>query len=142
MSRRTILVCYFRFRINFLVRPQHWLSISRTSNKYSLPPFMNEKKVLRDSYCKFGTLFKSFCALQVNIYLQNMSMKHCLARFDQKRVSSLILCAAGLPASLVMHVPISVLHTEWQFLSHFSMSFNSQCFLQFSPSNSHIDGLG
>jgi hypothetical protein len=36
-----------------------------------------------------------------------------LARFDQKRVFSLFLCAAGLPASLVMHVPISELHAQW-----------------------------
>ena len=74
---------------------------------------MNEKKVLRDSTCKFGILFKSFFALKVNIYLQNMSIKRRLARFDQKRVFSLFLCAACLPVSLVMHVPISELHVLW-----------------------------
>ena len=68
---------------------------------------MNEKKVLRDSTCKLGNLFKSFFALKVNIYLQNMSIKRRLARFAQKRVFSLFLCAACLPASLVMHVPIT-----------------------------------
>jgi hypothetical protein len=71
---------------------------------------MNEKKVLRVSTCKFGILFKRFFALKVNMYLQNMSKKRRLARFDQKRVFSLSLCAAGLPVSFVMHVPISELH--------------------------------
>ena len=71
---------------------------------------MNEKKVLRDSTCKFGILFKS---LKVNMYLENMSIKRRLTRFDQKRVFSLILSAAGLPVSLVMHVPISELYAQW-----------------------------
>jgi hypothetical protein len=44
-----------------------------------------------------------------------------------KRVFSLFLCAACLTASLIMHVPISELHAQW----HFSMSLNSQRYLQF-----------
>jgi hypothetical protein len=71
---------------------------------------MNEKKVLRDSTCKFGILLKS---LKVNMYLENMSIKRRLTRFDQKRVFLLFLSAAGLPVSLVMHVPISELYAQW-----------------------------
>ena len=48
-----------------------------------------------------------------------------------KRVFSLFLCAACLPASLIIHVPISELHAQW----HFSMSLNSQRFLQFHPTS-------
>jgi hypothetical protein len=46
-----------------------------------------------------------------------------------KRVFSLFLCAACLPGSLIMHVPISELDAQW----HFSMSLNSPRFLQFLP---------
>ena len=31
----------------------------------------------------------------------------------KKRVFSLFLCAAGLPSSSIMHVPISELHAQW-----------------------------
>ena len=44
-----------------------------------------------------------------------MSIKRRLARFDQKRVFSLFLRAACLPASLAMHVPISQLHAQCYF---------------------------
>ena len=105
MSRRTILVCYFRFRINFLVRPQHWLSISRTTNKYSLPSFMNEKKVLRDSTCKFGILFKSFFALKVNIYLQNMSIKRCFGEIRPKTCIFVIFVCSWSPSIISYACP-------------------------------------
>jgi len=49
-------------------------------------------------------------ALKVNTYLNNMSIKRLLAIFTQKRVFSLFLCAACLPASLIIHVPLSELH--------------------------------
>ena len=53
-----------------------------------------------------------FCALKVNIYFQNMSIKRRLARFDKKDVyiPCVCVCAACLPASLIRHVPISELH--------------------------------
>jgi len=52
--------------------------------------------------------------LKVNIYLQNMSINRRLARFDQENMYSLcFLCAACLPASLIMHVPISKLYAQW-----------------------------
>ena len=48
------------------------------------------------------------------------------------------LCAACLPASLIMHVPVSELHLYMRnalhWFLHFSMSLNSRCFLQFHPS--------
>ena len=70
--------------------------------------------------------------MKVNIYLQNMSCG--LARFDQIKVYLYcFLCAACLPTSLIMHVPISELHAQWHWCLHFSMSLNSQCFLQFHP---------
>ena len=49
-----------------------------------------------------------FFALKVNIYLQIMSIKH-LDRLDSTKnvYFHCILCAASLPASLIMHVPIS-----------------------------------
>ena len=43
------------------------------------------------------------------------------------------LCAACLPASLNMHVPISELHAQCHWCLHFSMSLNSKRFLQFHP---------
>jgi hypothetical protein len=43
-----------------------------------------------------------------------MSMKRRLARFDQKHVYSLFLCAACLQTSLILHVPISELHAQWR----------------------------
>ena len=46
-----------------------------------------------------------------------------------KRIFSLFQCAACLPASLIIHVPISELHAQW----HLSISLNSQRFLQFHP---------
>ena len=57
----------------------------------------------RDSACKFGkNSLKVFLALKVNIDLQNMSIQRNLVRFDQKL----------LPASLIMHVPISELYAQ------------------------------
>ena len=44
------------------------------------------------------------------------------------------LCVVCLPASLIMHVPVSELHAQCTALIiHFSMSLNSRCFLQFHP---------
>jgi hypothetical protein len=43
------------------------------------------------------------------------------------------LCAACLPASFIKHVSISELLAQWHWCWHFSMSLNSQCFLQFHP---------
>jgi len=43
------------------------------------------------------------------------------------------LCAVCLPASLIMHVAISELHAQWHLWLHFSMSLNSQRFLQLHP---------
>ena len=80
--------------------------------------------------CFSTTCEKWFFVLKVNIYLQNMSMKGRLARFDQKTcVFVVFLCTACPPASLIMHVPISEVHARW----HFSMCLNSQRFLQFHP---------
>jgi len=62
--------------------------------------------------CKFGKFFYSvfFFALKVNIYLKNMRIKRRLARFYQKNVYfRCFLCAACLPASLIIHVPNSEL---------------------------------
>ena len=82
----------------------------------------------------FDTLFAavlvngiiSFFALKVNIYLQNMSIKRCLVRFDQKNMYfHYFLCATCLRASLIMHVPVSEVHAQW----HLSMSLISQCLL-------------
>ena len=75
--------------------------------------------------------FKVFFVLKVNINLQNMSIKHCLARLDQKTCIAVVfyVCAACLPASLIMHVSISELHVKWYYI----MSLNSSCFLQFHP---------
>ena len=59
-----------------------------------------------------------------------MSIKRRLARLDKKTcISVVFLCAACLPASLIIHVPISEINAQW----HFSMSLNSQRFLQFHP---------
>jgi hypothetical protein len=44
-------------------------------------------------------------------------------------ISVVFLCAACLPASLIIHIPISEINAQW----HFSMSLNSQRFLQFHP---------
>ena len=44
-----------------------------------------------------------------------------------------VLCAACLPASLIMHVPISDIHAQWHWCLDFSMNLNSQRFLQFHP---------
>ena len=123
---------FFRFRINFLVRPQHWLSISRTSNKYSLPPFMNEKKVLRDSYCKFGILFKSFCALKVNIYLQNMSIKRRFGEIRPKTCIFVIFACSLFPSIINYTCPnfpitCAMLFSlaTWAWVLTVSASFNS-----------------
>jgi hypothetical protein len=69
-------------------------------------------------------------ALKVNIYLQNM-YKMCIFVF-------FFVCAACLPASLIMHDPISELHAQWHWCLHFSMSLNSQRFLQFHPTSWHV----
>ena len=52
-------------------------------------------------------------ALKVNMYmyLQNMSKKFARRDSTKKRVFSL-LCPACLPASLIMHVPISEIHAQ------------------------------
>ena len=47
--------------------------------------------------------------LKVNIYLQNMSIKRVFLLFF------CVQCAARLPASLIMHVPITDLHGQWHF---------------------------
>jgi hypothetical protein len=48
---------------------------------------------------------KVFVAMEVNMYLQNMSIK---------RAFSLFLCAAFPPVSFIMYVPISELHAQCQ----------------------------
>ena len=48
---------------------------------------------------------KVFVAMEVNMYLQNMSIK---------RAFSLFLCAAFLHVSFIMYVPISELHAQCQ----------------------------
>ena len=62
--------------------------------------------------------------LKVNIYLQDMYKNVYFRCF---------LCATCLPASLIIHVPISEPHAQWHWCLHFSMSLNSQRFLQFHP---------
>ena len=47
--------------------------------------------------------------LKVNIYLQNMSIKRVFLLFF------CVQCAARLPASLIMHAPITDLHEQWHF---------------------------
>ena len=96
--------------------------------------------VKSDSACKFGNFF--FFALKVNIYLQNISIKRRLARFDQKRVFYfrwfLFFCFCFFVCFFVFfvcvcNVPISELHAQWHWCLHFSMSLNFQRFLQFHP---------
>jgi hypothetical protein len=43
------------------------------------------------------------------------------------------LCAACLPASLIMHVPVSELNAQCHSCLHFSIRLNSQRFIQFHP---------
>ena len=46
-----------------------------------------------------------------------MSIKHCKPSYGEIRPKNVyfrcFLCAAGLPTSLIMHVPISKLHAQW-----------------------------
>ena len=65
-----------------------------------------------------------------------MSIKRCLVRIDQNEYYHCFLCAACLPASLIMHITISKLQVQW----HFSMNLNSQQFLQFYPTG-HVGCL-
>ena len=67
-----------------------------------------------DSACRFSKkkLKKRFFLHRKLIYTQE-SIKRCLVRFDQKTSIFVgFLCAACLPASLIMHVPISELHAQ------------------------------
>ena len=73
-------------------------------------------------------IFNSFLCVGIE-YIPSKHIKRRLTRFDQKRAFRCFLCAACLPASLLMHVPISQLHAQW----HFSTRLNSQRFLQFHP---------
>jgi hypothetical protein len=65
-------------------------------------------------------------SLNVNIYLQKRVYNVYVRCF---------LCATCLPTSLIMYVPISVLHAQWHWCLHFSMSLNSQRFRQLHPTS-------
>ena len=72
----------------------------------------------------------------LSISLQTMSIKRRLTWFDQKQhvyFRCFFVCVACLPVSLIMHVLISEVHAQWHWCLHFSMSLNSQRFLQFHP---------
>ena len=75
---------------------------SRLKNSYSICMY---------NVVDFVIFLKVCFALKVNIYLQNMSKKRRLGRFDPKQnvfFSLFFLCAL-----LIMHVPISKIHAQW-----------------------------
>jgi hypothetical protein len=85
----------------------------------------------------FGDLKNNNFALKVNINLQNMSIKHYLARFDQKKCIFIVfLCAACLPASSIMHVPIPEQHCAMTLQHEFELST-----LPSIPSNGQVGDL-
>ena len=83
---------------------------------------------------KLVFLFKAFFfALKVKSSKCQFKMSFGEIRPKTCIFGGFFLFAAQLPASLIIHIPISELHAQWHWCLHFNMSLNSERFPQFHP---------
>jgi hypothetical protein len=69
------------------------------------------------------------------IILKGVKYKTSFGEIRQKKQCIFVVFCVQLVShhTLIMHVPISVLHVQWHWCLRFNRSLNSQRFLQFHP---------